>query len=151
MDVLVGSPVLIVIDIQRGWAMPMEESGIERMVNPATVVSQAEALVAGARAAGIPIVFFQESHRRTGVDFGRELDGEEGPHCLEDAPGTELWPTLQPADDEYHIVKRRYSCFFGTDLQILLRGLRADTLVLTGGLTDVCVHYFDFPIVQYAG
>ena len=42
---------------------------------------------------------------------------------------------------DYVIGKRRYSCFFGTDLEILLKGLKANTLILTGGLTDVCVHY----------
>ncbi|HEY2214035.1 MAG TPA: isochorismatase family protein, partial [Acidimicrobiales bacterium] len=31
--------------------------------------------------------------------------------------------------------------FFGTDLEILLKGLHASTLILIGGLTDVCVHY----------
>lgn len=44
-------------------------------------------------------------------------------------------------DDDYFIRKRRYSCFFGTELEILLKGLKADTLVLIGGHTDVCVHY----------
>ena len=39
------------------------------------------------------------------------------------------------------IRKRRYSCFFGTELEILLKGLDADTLILIGGHTDVCVHY----------
>jgi len=34
-----------------------------------------------------------------------------------------------------------HSCFFGTELEILLKGLQADTLVLIGGHTDVCVHY----------
>jgi nicotinamidase-related amidase len=43
--------------------------------------------------------------------------------------------------DDYLIKKRRYSAFFGTDLEILLRGLKVDTLLLCGGLTDVCVHY----------
>ena len=43
--------------------------------------------------------------------------------------------------DDYVIRKRRYSCFFGTDLEILLKGLRAQTLLMLGGLTDVCVHY----------
>ena len=43
--------------------------------------------------------------------------------------------------DDYHIQKRRYSAFFGTDLEILLRGLKVQTLILVGGLTDVCVHY----------
>jgi nicotinamidase-related amidase len=40
----------------------------------------------------------------------------------------------------YQVPKRRYSAFFGTDLDILLRGLGARTLVLLGSLTDVCVH-----------
>lgn len=39
------------------------------------------------------------------------------------------------------VPKRRYSAFFGTDFEILLRGLKVDTLLLCGGLTDVCVHY----------
>jgi nicotinamidase-related amidase len=43
--------------------------------------------------------------------------------------------------DDYVVPKRRYSAFFGTDLEILLKGLRADTLIMVGGLTDVCVHY----------
>lgn len=43
--------------------------------------------------------------------------------------------------DDYFIRKRRYSCFFGTEFEILLKGLRADTLFLIGGHTDVCVHY----------
>ncbi len=43
--------------------------------------------------------------------------------------------------DDYFIQKRRYSCFFGTEFEILLKGLKADTLILIGGHTDVCIHY----------
>jgi biuret amidohydrolase len=136
-----GQPVLVVVDIQRGYGMSAEEMGIELMGGQAELISNAERIVGAARAAGVPIVFFQESHRRDGVDFGRELDGNEGVHCLEGDLGTELWPTLTPGPGEYAIAKRRYSCFFGTDLEILLKGLHASTLVLIGGLTDVCIHY----------
>jgi nicotinamidase-related amidase len=62
-------------------------------------------------------------------------------HCVEGEPGTELEESLRPLPDEFHIVKRRYSGFIGTDFEIVLRGLRASTLILIGGLTDVCVHY----------
>jgi nicotinamidase-related amidase len=62
-------------------------------------------------------------------------------HCVEDDPDTELVPAMTPLPDEYHVIKRRYSAFFGTDLEILLKGLHADTLILCGALTDVCVHY----------
>ncbi len=106
-----------------------------------TASSGPRSCVAAARAAGVPVVFFQEVHRPSGVDFGRELDGTEGVHCVEGQPGTDLEPSLRPLPDEFHIVKRRYSGFIGTDFEIVLRGLRASTLILIGGLTDVCVHY----------
>ncbi|WP_433295448.1 cysteine hydrolase family protein [Pseudonocardia sp. CA-142604] len=142
---IVGKPALIVVDIQQAGAMPAEEVGIAHMDGIDDRVRRAERLVAAARDAGVPIVFFQEVHRPSGVDFGRELDGAEGRHCVAGAPGTDLWPTLVPdpaADDrEFHIVKRRYSGFIGTEFEIVLRGLGVQTLVLIGGLTDVCVHY----------
>ncbi|MDH3683807.1 MAG: cysteine hydrolase, partial [Acidimicrobiia bacterium] len=95
-----------------------------------------------ARLCDIPVIFIQEVHRPDLVDFGRELDGSEDVHCLEDSPLTAVAAEqtgFEPTD--YLIRKRRYSAFFGTDFEILLRGLGVDTLLLCGGLTDVCVHY----------
>jgi nicotinamidase-related amidase len=137
---LVGQTVLVVVDMQRGYDAT-DDVGIDIMPGTADRIAKAERLLAAARAAGLPVIFFQEVHRRSGVDFGRELDGAEGVHCLEGNPGTDLVPSLVPTEDEFHLVKRRYSGFLGTELEILLRGLRAQTLVLIGGLTDVCVHY----------
>lgn len=137
----VGKPALIVVDIQCGADQSADVVGIDHMDGAAERIERAERLVAAARAASVPVIFFQEVHRPSGVDFGRELDGAEGVHCVEGAPATELWPTLRPIDGEFHIVKRRYSGFIGTDFEIVLRGLGVSTLVLIGGLTDVCVHY----------
>lgn len=142
---LVGRTALIVVDIQQGAGMPGSITGIDVMPGNAERVEKVERLVAAARAAELPVFFFQEVHRPSGVDIGRELDGVEGWHCEAGDPATELWPTLRPdpaADGrEFHLVKRRYSGFIGTEFELLLRGLRIDTLVLVGGLTDVCVHY----------
>ncbi|CRZ15257.1 cysteine hydrolase family protein [Mycolicibacterium neworleansense] len=138
---IVGNPVLVVVDIQEGGGMSAQDAGIPVMPGHAERVAVAEKLLAAARAAGIPVVFFQEVHRPSGIDFGRELDGTEGVHCVEGQPGTDLEPTLRPLPDEFHIVKRRYSGFIGTDFEIVLSGLKASTLILIGGLTDVCVHY----------
>lgn len=132
---------LLVVDIQQGGARPAAESGIEVMDGYAHMAATAERLVDAARRASVPVIFIQELHRPSGVDFGRELDGAEGIHCVEGRPGTELWPTLQPGEGDYYVPKRRYSAFFGTDMDILLKGLAIDTLVLVGSLTDVCVHY----------
>ena len=138
---IVDQPVLIVVDMQKGAGLPLEEVGIPVMDGYAEMVPRAVALVDAARASDIPVIFFQEVHRRSLVDFGRELDGVEDVHGLDGDLATELDDALLPLDGEAHIVKRRYSCFFGTELEILLKGLGARTLVLIGGLTDVCVHY----------
>lgn len=141
-ELIEGNPVLVVIDIQGGEgavtsdgpAIPLMEGYDERL-------SAAPELIQAARDAEVPIVFFQEAHRRDLVDFGRELDGVEGVHLLEGDPGTAVDPRIGMRPDDYFIRKRRYSCFFGTEFEILLKGLKADTLILIGGHTDVCVHY----------
>lgn len=138
---LVGQPVLIVVDIQAGAFGP-DDGGIPHMPGYSENMRRARRVVDAARAALVPVVFLQEIHRRSMVDYGRELDGAEGVHCREDHPGTPLAAAemgLRP--DDIVVPKRRYSGFFGTDLEIVLKGLRAQTLILVGGMTDVCVHY----------
>ena len=111
------------------------------MENDGSWVTKAAGLVEKCREVKVPIVFIQEAHRRDLVDFGRELDGQEDVHLLEGDFGTEIRSEIGMKEDDYFIRKRRYSCFFGTDFEILMKGLRAQTLILVGGLTDVCVHY----------
>lgn len=136
-----GRPALLVIDIQGGGMLPTEVSGIPHMPGAEARVARAVRLVQGARAAGVPVIFFQEAHRPNMVDFGRELDGTEGVHCVETDPHNAIVPALGMREDDYFIRKRRYSCFFGTELEILLKGLKVDTCIMIGGLTDVCVQY----------
>jgi nicotinamidase-related amidase len=121
---------LVVIDVQHAFAGGSEwDARIARITE----------LTRAWRAAELPVIFTQEVHRASGIDFGRELDGTEDVHCLDNDPATAIAMTIEPGD--HVITKRRYSCFIGTDLDILLRGLRVETLVLCGALTDVCVHY----------
>jgi len=140
-DIIEGTPVLVVIDIQGGASDDGEPSALPFMADYDEAMDRAPALIATARACGVPIVFFQEAHRRDLIDFGRELDGAEGIHLLEGDPGTAVAAAVGMGPDDYFIRKRRYSCFFGTEFEILLKGVGADTLVLIGGHTDVCVHY----------
>jgi nicotinamidase-related amidase len=135
-----GTTALVVIDVQKGEVLP-EDSGIPIMDGGAQRHARILEIVSAARAAGIPPIFIQEVHKRTLVDFGRELDGVEGVHGLEGDLATELADGLDPRPDEYLIRKRRYSAFFATELELVLKSYGAETLVLVGALTDVCVHY----------
>lgn len=141
-DLIEGTPALIVVDIQGELFADGEPGPIPEMPNFDERMALARKPIDMARARGIPVIFIQEVHRPDLVDFGRELDGAEDVHCLEDDPNTAIAAEVldfRPTD--YHIRKRRYSAFFGTDFEILLKGLKVDTLLLCGGLTDVCVHY----------
>ena len=141
LELIIGNSALIVIDMQKSGGMPVESSGIPTMSGFEERVKKIRKVVNVAKAHSIPVIYFAEVHRANYVDFGRELDGTEGIHCVEGAEDTQLDHRLIPDEFDYLIVKRRYSCFFGTDLEILLRGLKIETLILTGELTDVCVHY----------
>ncbi|PSR24330.1 MAG: cysteine hydrolase [Sulfobacillus benefaciens] len=137
-----GLPALILVDQQvGGGGIPCSafEDAMHRTIPLLTM----------ARSRSLPVVHLQEVHRPELVDFGRELDGDEGIHDMEGDQETELFPPLKPIAGEFHVVKRRYSGFFGTDLDLLLRSIGVETLILAGQLTDVCVHYTAIDAHQY--
>ena len=138
-----GRPALIVIDIQTSTFIDASETrAIDNMPGYKDRMLKSRIAIDTAREQDIPVIFIQEVHRPDLVDFGRELDGDEDVHCLEDNPKTEIAvKEMGFLSTDYLIKKRRYSAFFGTDFEILLRGLQVDTLLMCGGLTDVCVHY----------
>ncbi|WP_299367760.1 cysteine hydrolase [uncultured Tateyamaria sp.] len=141
--IIEGRPALIVIDIQASTFIDdSTERAIANMPGYRDRMLAARPLIDAAHGSGVPVIFIQEIHRADGVDFGRELDGDEDVHCLDNDPRTDIaFEQMGFRSGDYIVPKRRYSAFFGTDLEILLRGLKVDTLLLCGGLTDVCVHY----------
>lgn len=138
LDLTTGKVALVVVDIQAGASTGEDTLAV---VGAEPAIQQAVQVLRVARALGLPVIHFKEVHRKEMVDFGRELDGSEPVHGLDSWPGTDYHPATFPLDGEFPMQKRRYSCFVGTDLSILLRGLGVDTLVLVGAMTNVCVHY----------
>jgi nicotinamidase-related amidase len=143
-------PALLVIDMQHDF---VDEKGAIPCEGASLLVPKIKGLIEEARRSRIPVIFTQEMHRHQRVDFGRELDGNEPLHCVEGSRGAEIVEELAPEKSDYVVPKRRYSGFFGTDLNILLRGLGVDTLYITGAATDVCVyltamdaHQFDYKV-----
>ncbi len=138
----VGNAVLVVVDIQGGGqAKSFGADSPGYMAGRPERNAKAVDMVARFREKGVPVVFIQEVHKPSLIDMGRELDGAENVHCVEGDPRTELHPGLDPRPEEYLIKKRRYSAFFGSELDIVLKGYKAETLILIGGMTDVCIHY----------
>jgi nicotinamidase-related amidase len=127
--------------MDRDGAIPSLATSIS---GPEEVVKNIHRLVEAAKIANIPTIFTREVHRHSMVDIGRELDGSEPQHCVEGSKGSEIVEELGTdhlAENQYVINKRRYSAFLGTDLLHLLNSFKADTIILTGATTNVCVHY----------
>src|SRR6516162_3376845 len=94
------------------------------------------------REAGIRVIYTAHVHRRDGCDMGL-FDDMHPPIANRDAlvdgtPGVDIYPELAPASGEHVIKKHRYSGFFGTDLDIILREWGIDTVIISGTTTENC-------------
>ncbi len=125
---------VIVVDMLNDFCKPggaMVLPGYERLVPPQKKVVEA------GRQAGCPILFVVDTHRRNVVQDREFL--KRTPHCLEGTWGAQVIEDLDPRPNDVYIVKRRYSAFFNTDLDLTLRDLTVDTLVIFGVVTNICV------------
>lgn len=125
---------VVVVDMVNEFCKPgglMVLPGYEALVVPQRRVIEA------ARAAGAPVVWVHDSHRRA-MRRDREW-AKRTPHCVEGSWGTEIIEDLGARPDEIHVIKRRYSAFFGTDLDVTLKDMLVDQLVVMGVVTNICV------------
>lgn len=89
-----------------------------------------------ARKEGTDVLYACDRHRPGDAEF--EL---YPPHCLEGSWGGEIVPELGPQPGDRIIPKRRFSAFFGTDLDLVLRESGIEALRIVGVCTNICVLY----------
>ncbi len=115
---------------------------IDNMAGYKDRMLKARSAIDAARVADIPVVFIREAHHFSLVDFGRELGGDEDIHYPEDNPKTAIAvEEIEFLPNDCLIRKRRYSAFLGTNFETLVKGFGVNTLIIVGGLTDICAHY----------
>jgi ureidoacrylate peracid hydrolase len=132
---------MIVVDMQNDFVAlgaAMETPAARTMVP-----KLAEALKI-CRSAGIRVIYTAHVHRRDGSDMGL-FDDMHPPIAnraalVDGTPGVDIYPELTPQPGEHIIKKHRYSGFFGTDLDIILREWMVDTVIIAGTTTENCCH-----------
>src|SRR3954452_9889199 len=151
---------VVVVDMQNDFAAPggmFDRAGIpidaiQAIVEPIRLVLDA------GRAAGMTAVFLKMQFAADLSDAGppdapnrikhRPLHvgermqtpiGVTGQILVEGTWNTEIVAALTPEPDDLVVSKHRYSGFYGTDLDRLLRAAGVDTLIFTGATTSVCV------------
>lgn len=141
---------LLVIDMQEGFlneASPMCIPTAKRTV-PACAAAQEKA-----RALGIGIYFVIRKYAPDGsdVEFTRYADWKQGgkPCSAENGPvGWAMPPEFRILPGDTVLVKPRYSAFFKTNLDGILRRRGIDTVIITGTTTPNCIRATVFDAIS---
>ena len=138
-----GRTCVLLIDLQNDFLHPegwYAQSGVD-ISHMRRVIEPSHRLVEAARAAGVPILWTRHGYRDV-RDAGPFL--QLRPFLREGGLrlgtwGFELYEALEPAADDWVLEKNRLSAFFNTKLELVLRALHAETILIGGVLTNQCV------------
>ena len=133
---------LILIDMENGFVEP--EGGHCIRFAQSTVPACVRA-VETAREKGIPVFFVKRIYRADGSDveltrYAGWVAGNRACGPASTGPNSAQAPEgLRPQPGDYTIIKPRWSAFFQTELDLILRRLNIRTVILAGTTTPNCV------------
>jgi nicotinamidase-related amidase len=125
---------LLVIDMQDFF---LEESSPTFTCGGLAILSKVKRLIAAFRECGRPVIYTRHVHNPQKNDAGIMGWWWEG-MCLEGSPASEVHKSIAPLPEDKVIFKHRYSAFYNTDLETVLRCLKIEDLVISGIMTNLC-------------
>lgn len=125
--------VLLVIDMINDFTREVGSLYVPdtRRIAPALALE-----IEKSRASGVPVLFVCDSHSENDPEFAAWP-----PHAVRGTPGAGIDPLMGAVRTDYVVRKKTYSSFYRTRLSGLLKTLGADTLRITGCVTEICVFY----------
>ena len=94
------------------------------------------------RKSKIPVIYIHHVIRGGDIDAGRLADHHaairNNEALIAGTRNVEIYEELKPHSADLIVAKPRYSAFYGTDLEAILRSKGIDTLIISGTLTNVC-------------
>ena len=130
---------LVIIDMQNDFVLPEAPLCVK---GAQATVPTIQKLLDRARAEGWRVIHVIRQHRRDGsdVEIGRAPLFTQGAGiCVPGTKGAEIVDELAPLPDETILRKLRFSAFFQTELDMILRRLKIDTLLIAGTQYPNCV------------
>jgi len=132
---------LLVVDMTRAFVDPGRPLASP---NAAVIVTRIQQLLEAFRAARRPVLWLIQGHHSVEADRRPLLDSWWPTPILEGTSDVEVAEGLSKEQGEKVIVKRRYSGFYQTDLELTLRSFGASSVVICGVLTNVCPYLTAF-------
>jgi nicotinamidase-related amidase len=129
---------LVIVDMQKDF---LDDWGACFVPGSRSVVPAIASVLDAFRAAHLPVIHVITVWQKDGADMSRfttsEILMERGLRVGE--AGTDPIDELTPLPNEYVVRKIRYSAFYGTELETLLRALGTVHVVTVGVATNYCV------------
>ena len=114
---------LLIIDVQNDYF----PGGSNELVRPLEAEKRIQELIAESRTCGRPVVYIQHFNPPDDTFF------------LEGTFGAEISGRIRPRPEDKVIIKRYPNSFLETELDAYLKSLQADTLIVCGMMTHMCV------------
>ncbi|MEO0004642.1 MAG: isochorismatase family cysteine hydrolase [candidate division WOR-3 bacterium] len=125
---------LLVIDMQKFFLDPSSPTFTSGGL---AIVPNLKMLVKEFRQANRPVIYTCHVHHPEGIDAGIMKWWWQG-MCIEGTPESRVIDEIAPLPNEKIVYKHRYSAFYNTDLETVLRCLKIEDLVITGIMTNMC-------------
>jgi len=127
-----GGTALLVVDMISTW----DFVDADNIVRPAVAIApRIGALKRRCVRAGVPVIYVNDNRGRWRSEF-RDLVRVS---IAESETGAAIAKHLAPSDEDYSVLKPKHSVFYATPLDLLLRHLRVNRLLISGVASDQCI------------
>jgi nicotinamidase-related amidase len=129
-----GRPAIFVIDMLNDCFGHAELD--RRRAALCTSINQ---LTSFARSKGFPVIWVRQEFEPDLSDAFLDMKRENIRMFIKGTAGPLILDELVRSDSDLEVVKKRYSMFYGTDLESLLQDLETDSIILAGVNTHACI------------
>ncbi|NLW81417.1 MAG: cysteine hydrolase [Desulfovibrionales bacterium] len=129
---------LLVIDMQHDFAVP---GGACEVPGAHATIGTIRKVLRRFRDLAWPVFHVVREYRADGsdVEVSRQGAFARRPMVVPGTPGARIVPGLEPIENEFRIVKQRFSAFMATELDLILRRKHISRLVVTGTQLPFCL------------
>jgi len=129
-----NNKALLVIDMLNDFVC--EEGSLYVGESVKKIIPLIQKKVAKYREENYPVIFVTDFHEEDDKEF--EMFPK---HAVKESRGAEIYKDLRPNKDEMIVRKKRFSAFFETNLEEILREQKVDTIELCGVCSNICILY----------
>lgn len=125
---------LVLIDLQK--------EGNFGLQNMDSVISNSKKLIDACRNKGIPIIYTRQINRKDsiGLSKGEPLKDDGSPfYYAANSENIEIFDEIKPQENDIVIDKYRWSAFYETSLDLILRSMGTKHVIIGGVVTDGCL------------